>query len=447
MPKIFQRSLVILFAGALLLIAGWSSFQIYVHSTKRAEIKHHYSQVNSITHGLLSVNTWRDHLTKIALNRISDFEFTPEQQEVLKLQVGGLLNAGIDKADSLVSLKQKTIKGKLKKFVVKALVNEDDIREMVPVFSETIVNEILKPENKEALKGLVRNKLEEYSDLTHANSPEALLVDSLYSKYGAADLTDFNQKAAKQLYGLQATTYFYTYIILAVILAFLLLWLLLRNLKAVHTPLFILSVMLALIILAAGITAPMIEIDARFQEVNFLLVGERIVFNDQVIFFQSKSIMDVVKILLDTRKVDSVLVGILILVFSVVFPVAKLLSTQVYLVGGEQTRNNKLLRFFAFKSGKWSMADVYVIAVFMAYVGFQGIFDNQLTVLNVESEKLMSISTNNTSLQPGYIVFIAFVLFSLLLSLILQKITTETAITKNDVVPAVEEEMTLAIPA
>ncbi|WP_224994236.1 paraquat-inducible protein A [Cesiribacter sp. SM1] len=417
---------MILFAGALLLIAGWSSFQVYTHSSRRAAIKKDYSEVNSITYGLLSVNTWRDHLTNIAMKRISDFEFTPEQEEVLKLQVGGLLNAGIDKADSLVNLKQKTVKGKLKKFVVRALVKEESIREMVPVFSETIVKEILKPENKEALKELVSSKIGEYSDLTHADAPEALLVDSLYSKYGAASLADFNQKIAKQLQGLQATTYFYTYIILAVILAFLLLWLILRNQKAVQKSLFMISVILALVILAAGITAPMIEIDARFQEVSFLLVGEKIAFNDQVIFFQSKSIIDVVIILLETRQVDSVLVGILILVFSVVFPLAKLLSTQIYLAGGERTRKNKVLSFFAFKSGKWSMADVYVIAVFMAYIGFQGILDNQLSILNVETESLISISTNKTSLQPGYILFIAFVLFSLLLSLILQKITAST---------------------
>ncbi|MBW3545226.1 MAG: paraquat-inducible protein A, partial [Bacteroidetes bacterium] len=306
-------------------------------------------------------------------------------------------------------------------------------------------------ENKEALKELVRSKIGEYSDLTHANSADALLVDSIYHKYGAADLVDFNQKTAKQLQGLQSTTYFYAYIILAIILAFVLLWLILRNQKAVQKPLFIISVLLSLVILAAGITAPMIEIDARFQEVNFLLVGEKIAFNDQVIFFQSKSIIDVVKILLATRKVDAVLVGILILVFSVVFPVAKLLSTQIYLAGNERIRKNKLLSFFTFKSGKWSMADVYVIAVFMAYIGFQGILDNQLSMLNVETESLVSISTNKTSLQPGYILFIAFVLFSLLLSLILQKITTKPPLpippTVNKEIISAQAETSLTIPA
>jgi hypothetical protein len=185
----------------------------------------------------------------------------------------------------------------------------------------------------------------------------------------------------------------------------------------------VVSVLLALVVLSAGLTTPMIEIDARFKEVNFMLIGEEISFSDQVIFFQSKSIVDVVTILLETGKYDALLVGILILVFSIVFPIAKLLATQFYLVSKKRWRHNKIVHFFAFKSGKWSMADVYVIAIFMAYIGFQGILEDQLAILNVETDALVSVSTNETSLQPGFILFIAFVLFSLLLSVILQRIT------------------------
>ena len=169
------------------------------------------------------------------------------------------------------------------------------------------------------------------------------------------------------------------------IAAFLILWWLLRNQNSLHTPLFIISVLVSLVVLFAGLTAPMIEIDARFHQVNFLLIGEQISFNDQVIFFQSKSILQVIGILFDTGKIDSFFVGILILVFSIVFPIAKLLSTQIYLAGSDKLRKNKILKFFTFKSGKWSMADVYVIAIFMAYIGFQGILDNQLSNLDMDT--------------------------------------------------------------
>ena len=424
MNKHVQRILLLFFAGALLLVAGWCSYRIYTLSSAQKEIKQDYSEVNSITYGLLSVNLWRDHITNIVINRINDFEFTKAQEDTLKYEVGQVLHAVINKADSLVAQKQTTLKGKIKKFAVRTLVNEDKIRALVPTFSETIVDEIQKPENKETLKYLVRSKVQEFSDITHANSEDALLVDSILAKHDVENLREFNNKSEVALHRLQQETYFYTYVVLGIIFIYLILWWALRNKKVVHTPLFITSVLLALLVLGVGITTPMIEIDARFKEVNFLLVGESISFSDQVIFFQSKSIVDVVTILLETGKVDSLLVGILILVFSVVFPIAKLLSTQIYLVGKEKWRKSRLINFFAFQSGKWSMADVYVIAIFMAYIGFKGILDNQLSILDVQSESLVSISTNETSLQPGFILFIGFVLFSLLLSVILKKITS-----------------------
>ncbi len=424
MSRTLQQFVLILFTGALLLLAGWSSYSVYKYSSEVADIKRDYSELNSITHGIMSVNIWRDHLTNMVLNRIDEFEFTEAQEDTLVLQVENILTAGIDKGADVLDQKQKGIKAKLRKFAVKTLVPEDKIRALVPMFAQTIVTEIQKPENKEALKYVIKSKLQEYSDLTCDDSQVATLkIRALLDKYEAESLTKFNEQIPKKIYDLEAQTYFHTYILLGIIGVFLLLWWLLRNQKALHTPLFIISVLLSLVVLFSGLTAPMIEIDARFQQVNFLLVGESITFNDQVIFFQSKSILEVIGILFNTGKIDSYLVGILILAFSIIFPVAKLLATQIYLAGNEKTRKNRILKFFAFKSGKWSMADVYVIAIFMAYIGFQGILDNQLSNLNMETNSLVSISTNKTSLQPGFVIFIGFVLFSLILSSILKKIT------------------------
>lgn len=423
MSLLFKRLLLIFFTGILLFATGWCSFQIYELSSRRAQIKFDYSELNSISYRLLSVNVWREHLTKIAVNRIQDFELTPQQEDTLQYAISQMLDAVVDKADSLLNEKQTTLSGKLKQFAIKTFVDEEKVRALVPVFSRTIVDEIQDPENKQALKYLVRSKVQEYSEQTFAAPSDSILVNSILNQYSVDGVREFNRRSEARLQALQQETYFYTYIVLGLILIFLLLWWIFRHQTSLHTPLFVVSVLLALVVLSAGLTTPMIEIDARFKEVNFMLIGEEISFSDQVIFFQSKSIVDVVTILLETGKYDALLVGILILVFSIVFPIAKLLATQFYLVSKKRWRHNKIVHFFAFKSGKWSMADVYVIAIFMAYIGFQGILEDQLAILNVETDALVSVSTNETSLQPGFILFIAFVLFSLLLSVILQRIT------------------------
>ncbi|MGK7390138.1 MAG: paraquat-inducible protein A [Candidatus Cyclobacteriaceae bacterium M2_1C_046] len=423
MKKFIPYSLIILLAVSLLSIASWSAFKVYKLSLESTSIKKDLSKVNSITYGILSVNIWREHVTNIILKSIDEFELTTKQNDTLTYEINQILNAIVDRADQLLDEKQTSIKGKLRKFAINTIVKEEDVRALVPVFSKSIVEEIQTPKNKDALKYLVSSKLQEYSDRTQANAGEEQLIVAILKKYESEDLNEFNQKTESRLQILEDKIYFYTFLTLSIIPLFLLLWWLVRHYKLIHTPLFIISVFLALVILAAGLTTPMIEIDARFKEVSLLLIGEEISFKNQIIFFQSKSILDVVNILIGTRKFDSVLVGILVLLFSIVLPLAKLLSTQIYLAGNTRLRKNQIINFFAFKSGKWSMADVYVIAIFMAYIGFKGILDDQLSILNIDTESLASISTNKTSLQPGFIIFIGFVLYNLILSVILKKIT------------------------
>lgn len=423
MKLYLQRSFIILITATLLVIAAFSAFKVYDLSQERAEIKRDYSLLNNITYGLLSVNAWRDHMVRVVTHRIDDFEFTPEQEKALKAEVSEVLHAVINKADSMINAKQKTFKGKIRKVAVKALYNEDKLHKRVPQFSETIVKEITNKKNKERLKFLIQSKLEQFGSITYDSVNDVNRVQVILAKYEASSLEEFNTRADLVLDGLQDSAYFFMFVLLGVLLAFLFLWWLVRDTKVYHTPLFIMSVLLALIVLFAGVTSPMIEIDARIKELTFQLIGEPIQFKDQVIFFQSKSIVDVVHILLETGKYDSIIVGILIMAFSILFPVAKILSTKLYLLGKTKWRHNKVIRFFAFKSGKWSMADVYVVAIFMAYIGFRGILDNQISGLTMKTESLVSLSTSETSLQPGFVLFIGFVLFGLILSEILNRIT------------------------
>ncbi|HWA33860.1 MAG TPA: hypothetical protein VG737_07010, partial [Cyclobacteriaceae bacterium] len=334
--KFLQRALIVLFTGLLLAVTLYCANQVRTLASRRAEVKKDYSEMNNITYGLLSVNAWRDHLIRVVMNRIDDFEFTPEQEQAARTEVEAVLHAVINKADSLAQRKQKTLGGKIKKFAYKTFVKEDKLHAQVPVFAQTIVNELKKPKNKEKLKYLAESKLKQFGSITYDSINDVNRSHELMHKYNAEDLTTFNAVSEGMLEGLQKRTYFFTFVILGVMGVFLVLWLLLRNQKVVHAPLFVMSVLLALVILFVGLTTPMIEIDARIKEMSFLLMGEKIAFHDQVIFFQSKSIIDVVRILVETGKFDSAIVGILILVFSILFPIGKLIATKVYLLAGEK---------------------------------------------------------------------------------------------------------------
>ena len=76
-----------------------------------------------------------------------------------------------------------------------------------------------------------------------------------------------------------------------------------------------------------GITTPMIDLEARIDLLLFQLMGEEVKFVDNIIFFQSKSITDVVRILVEEGSLPMIFVGCLVFLFSIVFPALKLISS------------------------------------------------------------------------------------------------------------------------
>jgi len=73
-------------------------------------------------------------------------------------------------------------------------------------------------------------------------------------------------------------------------------------------------------LLVGGITTPMIDLEARIDMLLFQLIGEEVIFRDNIIFFQTKSITDIVEILIREGSFEMIFVGILIFTFSIVFP-------------------------------------------------------------------------------------------------------------------------------
>jgi hypothetical protein len=426
--KKLYNFLLILFLIPILIFAGWCGRNIYNYSSQRAAIKKDYSEINNIRYGLLSMDAWRDNVIDIVNSQIHDFNLSKPQRDTLTIELNKVLNSLVTQAEGMVNEKQKTFGGKIKKFAIKTFVNVDKVRARIPQFTKTIINEIEKPGSKDRLKFLAQDKLKELSTQTHDNLNDKQSRQVILKKYHAQDLKSFNSIVPQKIYVLQEDTYTYAFALVGCLGLFLILWLIMRNQKHLYTSLFVMSILIALIVLFVGLCSPMIEIDARIKELNFSIIGKHLIFTDQVIFFQSKSILDVVHILISTGKYDSVFVGVLILIFSILFPITKLICAKIYLLGNEKWRRNGFIKFFAFKSGKWSMADVMVVAIFMAYVGFKGILDNQLDTLNMHTNSLSSIATNQTSLQPGFILFVSYVLFGLVLAVILKRITLKKPI-------------------
>ena len=150
-----------------------------------------------------------------------------------------------------------------------------------------------------------------------------------------------------------------------------------RNIAA-----FILTVA-SLILLYPGLTEPILQIK---------IAPELPLLGKTTFYEQTQSILQTIDTLYNTKNK---LVAFLILLFSVVVPVTKGLMILVVLMVKNPELKNKIYNL-VYAIGKWSMADVFVVGIFIAFLS---------TRSNTAIDAL---------LLPGFNYFVAYCIISLI---------------------------------
>ena len=132
------------------------------------------------------------------------------------------------------------------------------------------------------------------------------------------------------------------------------------------------------VLLFFGVTEPMLTMKAE--------IAGRELFN------YKRSILEAVK---DHYEGGNYLVSFLILLFSIMIPVFKGVVI-LWVFGFGDSNKKRLAHGFVFRIGRWSMADVFAVGVFIAYLGGAAI------------ESLDAI------LEPGFYYFTGYCIVSLL---------------------------------
>ncbi|RZK75477.1 MAG: 2-methylisocitrate lyase [Pedobacter sp.] len=419
-------SSILLIVGLCALLGGeaYFGYRVYQLSGERQRIKEDYSVSNNITFGVFSIDQWREKIASVVDSKVNGFSMTKEQKKEMTAKVEAQLTQLVNSTVKEINKPQKSIGGKLKKLAFNAFVDVDDIQEQVPSFASTIVNKINSPSSMKRLKSIATSKMDQLERQTFDNTKpaSATVNEHIYKEYQVSNSAQFDKVINSRLSATRSLMHQNAYLMGGCVIVALGLWFLMRNETNLYTPLFILSLLFAFVLLLVGVTATIIEVDARIESLNFQLLGERLSFNNQVLFFQSQSILSIVTVLLSQPKPDSVLVGTLILLFVMILPVLRLIGKGIHVCGKEKLAGSKFVKFLAFDLGKWDMADVMIVGIAMTYIGLNGILKSQLSNLNIQEELLSTVTKNDTSLQPGYFVFVGYVVYASLLSLIIKRI-------------------------
>ena len=414
-------------AVVLLIIIALSITQLYRIAQQSQVMKQEKVELQHIKYGLFNVDEWKSIAANIISQKVNNFEITPENEKELQKKTEKILREVIDQAEHLMKEENKKegIKGFFRQTVSDFVVPFDKLRAQIPQFSKTILNTLNDPKSKEKIKELIIQKINKMADET-IGSMDYSLQNAIFKKYNVETRAEGIYQLEKQLQhqNKQAKT-LSILLFISILCAFTLC--IIPGSTSMELGVY---TAIACVLLFGGVALPMIDIEATISSFEFILMGEQVLFQDQIIFFQianisgfkpalmffqSKSILDVVFLLIEKGDPALALVALLIGLFSIIFPLIKIILSADVQIRCYLPKNS-FTKFFVFKSGKWSMADVMVVALFMAYLGFGGIINSQLNQLEKSSGSLEVFTTNNSKLQLGFFIFFSFTILSLLIS-------------------------------
>lgn len=408
------------FALALLTaVVIFSTYRLHRTEHTLGAMKRDLKELDHISYGLFNVDEWKKILSQIVTEQICSLEITPANRDQLKAHFEGLMYKMIDRLEGMLREKRdnKGLNTLMRKIVLDIFVDVDQIKQSVPGYADLVLDYLNDPQNREELQGLVLQQFDALTDKTMGKVDYGP-IEAICARYGTLSREGCAEHLRIHIDELQQEGSVWLALLLSACAA-LTLFVVFNVNAGPSSLLWMLACAVAL--LAAGVSMPMIDIEAAIHTFGFTLMGEEVKFHDQVLFYQSKSILQVVQVLVEEGEPGLVTVGVLILVFSVLFPVSKLTATLVAVLR-KRTPTGRIGRFLVFKSGKWSMADVLVVALFMAYIGFSGVVDSQLAQMSEAAVGIELLTTNDSTLRIGFFIFLAYCLMGLLLAVRMERL-------------------------
>lgn len=408
--KLFNLTLSLIIVIASLILGQ----QIISNSISNQKSKIDYAELNHVKYGLFSVEEWKRQITLILAEEINELSLSRTDERKLRQHIEVLLNTLIDKVYNKIREENSgSVEGWVKQSFVNIFISLEDIKKGIPKYADAIIHEIKKSKTRDQIKTILNKKLEQFFNQTFAKQ-DTTQMNRILLRTDSKDIESARIKLNKAIS--VKHDLIFKEAILSIILSVILFAFSGFSKQPLAPSRHILLVLSLIILLIAGVTTPMIDMEAKISQMSFVLMGHPIHFENQVLYFQSKSILDVFWIMITHKDFQMKFVGVLLVTFSIIFPLLKILSSLGYYYNYHNARDKPVIKFFVLKSGKWSMADVMVVAIFMAYIGVNGIITNQFSQLSSTGQELTILTTNGTSLQPGYYLFLTYTLLALFLS-------------------------------
>jgi len=401
-------------AGILLLLpAIWFSWRTVAGLDSRRDLRTDLAELEHVRYGILDADQWRAIIAQILNEQIDNINLkaqTANLRPMVERSLNGLLN----------NIKQQMAAPKpagshaltAPPVMVNMIVNS--LRPHVPEYTNVVLAELGKPQNQKAFRESLRSVIQ--NAVKNTFSPvDMTTYNAILARYGCSTGPQCEAALRNRIGQADAQlTRDYLFVLASAALAFLLLATGRRPLSRSAT---LVLMLFSITMLLGGILSPMIEVEVRITSLHATLMGVPIQFQEQSMYYRSKSVFEVFQTLIEMRQPAMLVVAVLVLLFSVVFPGLKMLALSASLFRPSLLRTSRVVRLLAFELSKWSMADVMALAIFMSFVAFNGIIESGLAGIRAEpGVQQLVIPTDSSQILPGFYLFVGFCIAGIILS-------------------------------
>ena len=413
---------------ASIAFAGYRSNELYTLQLQQSQLKEHFAEIQRVNYGLFNLQLWKDKALDIIEGRITDFAVDPKiykevegEMEIYLRRVydeyiasGKLFDQIFDEAERQGTMNKMFLK--LLKDNLAPQIKLLNIKAHIPSMADQLTEELKKSEPQ--LKGLLEIELKR---MLKETSPDVFKDprQGIYQYYGQVDLPSTVSHLSSEIQHLEHQIIYNLRILYALLLGLVVISILMYKILDFQLVVTVVS-LISILFLALGVSMPMIDIDARLNDFRMTALGVEVGFEEQVLYYQSKSILQVTQTMIQNGGTDLKIVGLLILMFSIVIPFIKLILSTLYLFI-EKIRAQKIVELILFYLGKWSMADVFVVAMFMAYIGFYGLVTAQLGDIGRNQTGFAVETLNYSRLAPGALFFTTYCILSIITGLMIHR--------------------------
>jgi hypothetical protein len=413
--------------AALLVPAIWFTCLTINGLAERRDLRTDLAELQHVRYGILSADQWRGIIGPILNAQVDKLDLNGQAKN-LRPMVEHSLNNLLDSIQKQMSAPRpaapnaKQPQGSKAKpapggftappMMVNMIVNS--LRPHIPEYTNVVLAELSKPQNQKAFKESVRTVLNDAVKNTFS-SVDMTTYNAILKRHGCSAGADCEEQLRNRIQRSDnELNKDYLIVLASAALAFILLT---ATRGALSRPAVLVLMLFCLAMLAGGVLSPMLEVEVRVTRLDATLLGAPVEFRDQSLYYRSKTVLEVSRTLLEMHRPAMSLVAILVILFSVVFPVLKMLALSASLFRPSLLRNSRVVRILAFELSKWSMADVMVLAIFMSFIAFNGVIEGGMGGIRSQpAVQQLVLPTDSSTILPGYYLFIGFCVGSIFLS-------------------------------